>query len=69
MPTSTIPQVKFRTIDGVWIRYADSDGSREPTILLTSPWPESVYAFTPVWSTLAKHARLFRRRSAGFRRI
>jgi pimeloyl-ACP methyl ester carboxylesterase len=59
MPTTTIPQVRFRTVDGVRIRYADSGGSREPTLLLTSPWPESVYAFTPMWSTLAEHARLF----------
>ena len=29
------------------------------TVLLTSPWPESVYAFAGVWDTLAEHARLF----------
>ncbi len=28
-------------------------------MLLTSPWPESVYAFAPIWATLAEHARLF----------
>jgi pimeloyl-ACP methyl ester carboxylesterase len=28
-------------------------------ILLTSPWPESIYAFSPIWATLAEHARLF----------
>ena len=28
-------------------------------MLLTSPWPESVYAFAPMWATLAEHARLF----------
>ena len=27
--------------------------------MLTSPWPESVYAFTPMWASLAEHARLF----------
>jgi pimeloyl-ACP methyl ester carboxylesterase len=53
------PQVRFRTIGGVRIRYADSGGSREPTVLLTSPWPESVYAFAPMWAMLAEHARLF----------
>jgi pimeloyl-ACP methyl ester carboxylesterase len=51
--------VQFRTVDGVRIRYADSGGSREPTVLLTSPWPESVYAFAPIWATLSEHARLF----------
>jgi pimeloyl-ACP methyl ester carboxylesterase len=50
---------QFRTIDGVKIRYADSGGSQASTLLLTSPWPESVYAFAPMWATLAEHARLF----------
>jgi pimeloyl-ACP methyl ester carboxylesterase len=55
---TTTPQVQFRTLDGVRIRYADS-GSEGPAVLLTSPWPESVYAFAPIWATLAEHARLF----------
>ena len=59
MPTTTTPQVQFRTIDGLRIRYADSGSSQESTLLLTSPWPESVYAFAPMWATLAEHARLF----------
>jgi pimeloyl-ACP methyl ester carboxylesterase len=28
-------------------------------MLLTSPWPESLYAFAPIWAALAEHARLF----------
>ena len=59
MPTTTTPQVRFRSIDGVRIRYADSGGSNDPVVLFTSPWPESVYAFAPMWATLAEHARLF----------
>jgi pimeloyl-ACP methyl ester carboxylesterase len=59
MPTTTTPQVQFRTVDGVRIRYAESDGPPARTVLLTSPWPESVYAFAPIWATLAEHARLF----------
>jgi pimeloyl-ACP methyl ester carboxylesterase len=57
--TSITPQ--FRTIDGLTIRCADSaaGGRREPTVLLTSPWPESVYAFAPIWASLAERARLF----------
>jgi pimeloyl-ACP methyl ester carboxylesterase len=50
---------RFRTVDGVRIRYADSGDSRGPTVVLTSPWPESVYAFAPIWATLVEHARLF----------
>jgi pimeloyl-ACP methyl ester carboxylesterase len=50
---------RFRTIDGLRIRYADSGGAQEHTVLLTCPWPESIYAFTRMWNTLAEHARLF----------
>src|SRR5262249_7655952 len=57
LTTAITPQ--FRTIDGLRIRYADSGGSQEPAVLLTSPWPESLYAFAPIWATLAEHARLF----------
>jgi pimeloyl-ACP methyl ester carboxylesterase len=59
MPTTTAPQARFRTVDGLRIRYANSGPSREPTLLFTSPWPESLYAFTPMWAILAEHARLF----------
>ena len=59
MPKTPTPQVRFRTVDGVRIRYADSGGPQEPAVVLTSPWPESVYAFAPIWATLAEHARLF----------
>jgi pimeloyl-ACP methyl ester carboxylesterase len=59
MPAIAAIKTQFRTVDGVRIRYAESDGPPERTILLTSPWPESVYAFAPVWSSLAAHARLF----------
>jgi pimeloyl-ACP methyl ester carboxylesterase len=57
-PTASI-EPRFRTIDGVKVRYADSGGSPEAVIVLTSPWPESLYAFAPMWTTLAEHARLF----------
>jgi pimeloyl-ACP methyl ester carboxylesterase len=57
--TTTI-EPQLRTIDGLRIRCAESDGGGGgPTVLLTSPWPESVYAFTPMWATLAQRARLF----------
>jgi len=59
MSTIASPEVRFQTFDNVRVRYADSGGSREQTILLTSPWPESVYAFSSIWRSLAEHARLF----------
>jgi pimeloyl-ACP methyl ester carboxylesterase len=58
-PHTTSIEPQFRTIDGLTIRYADSGGSGRPTVLLTSPWPESIYAFAAMWATLAEHARLF----------
>jgi pimeloyl-ACP methyl ester carboxylesterase len=59
---------QWRTIDGVKIRYADSGGPPGPVVLLTSPWPESLYAFAPMWATLAEHARLFAIDLPGFGR-
>jgi pimeloyl-ACP methyl ester carboxylesterase len=57
---NTLMTPQFRTIDGLKIRFAESaaGGRQEPVVLLTSPWPESVYAFAPLWATLAEHARL-----------
>jgi pimeloyl-ACP methyl ester carboxylesterase len=52
-------QPQFQTIDGLKIRYAETGGSHDSTLLLTSPWPESLFAFAPMWATLAEHARLF----------
>jgi pimeloyl-ACP methyl ester carboxylesterase len=50
---------EFRQIDGLRIRHADSGRSRDSTLLLTSPWPESIDAFARMWGTLAAHARPF----------
>ena len=68
MPITTTPKVQFRTVDGVRIRYADTGDSRTPAVLLTSPWPESVYAFAPMWNALAGYARLFAVDLPGFGR-
>ena len=59
MLETTTPQVQFRTVAGVRIRYADTGGPHQPTVVLTSPWPESLLAFAPMWASLAEHARLF----------
>lgn len=50
-------QMQFRVIDGLSVRYAESD-DRSDTALLLSPWPESLLAFEPTWPRLAEHARL-----------
>lgn len=50
-------QPQFRTIDGLTIRFAASD-EKEGDALLLSPWPESLFAFEPIWARLAEHAHL-----------
>jgi pimeloyl-ACP methyl ester carboxylesterase len=50
-------QTRFRIIDGLAIRYAES-AARDDHALLLSPWPESLYAFEPTWLRLAERAHL-----------
>jgi pimeloyl-ACP methyl ester carboxylesterase len=45
--------VAWRTIDGLRIRYA-TDGKGEEKIVLFSPWPESIFAFVPMWPGLTR---------------
>ena len=47
----------FRTIDGVSIRFVESD-RRDTDALLLSPWPESVFAYEPTWARLAEKTHL-----------
>jgi pimeloyl-ACP methyl ester carboxylesterase len=47
----------FRSIDGVSIRFVESD-RRDADALLFSPWPESVFAYEPIWSRLAETTHL-----------
>lgn len=55
---SEVMQSRFRNVDGVVIRYAESDGNSDTTILFTSPWPESLYAFLPIWQSLSENFHL-----------
>jgi pimeloyl-ACP methyl ester carboxylesterase len=50
-------QPQFRTIDGLSIRFAESE-ERDDHALLLSPWPESLHAFEPTWLRLAQQAHL-----------
>jgi pimeloyl-ACP methyl ester carboxylesterase len=50
-------QTQFRTIDGLSIRFAESE-ARDHHALLLSPWPESLYAFEPTWLRLAEDTHL-----------
>jgi pimeloyl-ACP methyl ester carboxylesterase len=50
-------ETRFRTIDGLSIRFAESE-DRDDHALLLSPWPESLLAFDPTWARLAEHTHL-----------
>ena len=45
--------VAWRTIDGLRVRYA-MGGTGGESVMLLSPWPESIFAFVQVWVGLAK---------------
>ena len=47
----------FRAIDGVLVRFVESNRGDADALLL-SPWPESVFAYEPIWSQLAETAHL-----------
>src|SRR6476660_5294452 len=57
-PARDVMPTQFRTVRGVSIRYAESGGNHDNTLLLTSPWPESLYAFLPIWQPLSEHSHL-----------
>ncbi|HWM99490.1 MAG TPA: alpha/beta hydrolase [Streptosporangiaceae bacterium] len=65
---SNEPKVGYRTVDGLQIRYADSDGSASQYLVLTSPWPESLHAFDRMWPRLSGIARLLAIDLPGFGR-
>jgi hypothetical protein len=54
---NTSIQTQFRTIDGLSIRFAESE-DRDDYALVLSPWPESLHAFEPTLDRLAEHAHL-----------
>jgi len=59
MATSVSQSIRpqTRTIDGLSIRFAESE-ERDDHALLLSPWPESLYCYEPTWSRLAEHTHL-----------
>jgi pimeloyl-ACP methyl ester carboxylesterase len=49
---------EFATLDGLTIRYATSPKPGAETVVLLSPWPESIYAYLPTWQRLAEQFSL-----------
>jgi pimeloyl-ACP methyl ester carboxylesterase len=44
----------IREADGVKIRFAEAGQGGSETVVMTSPWPESLLAFRKVWNRLAE---------------
>jgi pimeloyl-ACP methyl ester carboxylesterase len=55
--SNTPIETRFRVIDGLSIRFAESE-ARDDHALLLSPWPESLLAFEPTWAQLAERTHL-----------
>jgi pimeloyl-ACP methyl ester carboxylesterase len=55
--SATRIQTTTTSVDGLEIRYADS-ATGGPVILMTSPWPESLFAFRRIWPVLTPTPRL-----------
>jgi pimeloyl-ACP methyl ester carboxylesterase len=56
-PTHALIKTQFREIDGLLIRYAQSE-PRDVSAILLSPWPESLFTFEQMWSRLVEHVHL-----------
>ena len=53
-PNTGLNALQFKTIDGLQIRFAANEKKGGESVLLLSPWPESIYAFLPTWDTFSK---------------
>ncbi len=62
--------IKFQNtiIDGVKIRYAHEGQSNKPNIILLSPLPQSIYAYTPIWGRLITKYNVYAYDMPGFGR-
>src|SRR5258706_9082235 len=49
---------EIREADGVKIRFAEAGQGGSETVVLTCPWPESLFAFRKVWDRLAERFHL-----------
>jgi pimeloyl-ACP methyl ester carboxylesterase len=63
-----IGEIKTTVVDGLKIRFARTGANAGIPVLLTSPWPESIYAFRGVTSELGKHFPLLLLDLPGFGR-
>ncbi len=55
LPTQFPAALETAKIDGLSIRYARAARADADTLLLLSPWPESIFAFLPTWARFTEH--------------
>jgi pimeloyl-ACP methyl ester carboxylesterase len=66
-PDAVPTKIGYRTIDGIRIRCAECGGEgATQSILMTCPWPESMYAFQQIWGFLAQRFRVHAMDLPGF---
>lgn len=53
-----VMETAIRRADGVKIRFAEAGQGGTETVLLTCPWPESLFAFREVWDRMAERFHL-----------
>lgn len=58
IPTAAPITTYFRVCDGVRVRFADTRAESDVTMLLLSPWPESVWAFCRIWDRISLLGRV-----------
>jgi pimeloyl-ACP methyl ester carboxylesterase len=60
MDNAAAPSISayFRVCDGVRVRFADSKADLGTTVLLLSPWPESLWAFRRIWERVTAVGRV-----------
>jgi pimeloyl-ACP methyl ester carboxylesterase len=63
-PSPIIPRTTV--VDGLTVRYAESEANGRQDALLLSPWPESLFAFEQCWPQLSEHTRLVALDPPGF---
>src|SRR5579862_3953250 len=44
----------MREADGVMVRFAEGGHAESDVVVLTSPWPESLFAFRKLWDRLSE---------------
>jgi pimeloyl-ACP methyl ester carboxylesterase len=63
-----INAASFITVDGLKLRHLRSDTGQGIPVMLTSPWPESLFAFARIWPKLTAEAPLVALDLPGFGR-